>query len=177
MICNSRQVPKIAHPARIHEPSVKKRKDTGYGMGDRVGVRCLRRRSVGSREEKGMVETKNEDISGAPTASPVVEVATLAQLPPGSAMKVAVGHVDLTLVNDDGTVVAVGDLCLRCSHSLSTGTVHRGVLTCECCGWQYDLSHRHVLAVPELKIEMHDVRIEDDRLFLPSSIAAPAHAP
>jgi len=123
-----------------------------------------------------MTATKDEDLPAAPTADSLVEVATLAQLPPGTARKVAVGHVELTLVNVDGTVVAVGDLCLRCSHSLSTGIVRGDVLTCSGCGWQYDLSRGHVLALPALKVEMHDVHIEEDRLLVPSSIAAPAHA-
>ena len=131
---------------------------------------------MGTKEET-MAETNHDDPAAAPAATGLVEVGTLAQLPPGSTMKVAVGHVDLTLANLDGTVVAVGDLCLRCSQSLSTGTVSRGVLTCSCCGWQYDLSRGHVLALPALKIEMHDVNIEEDRLLVSSSIAAPAHAP
>lgn len=106
-----------------------------------------------------------------------VEVCSLAQLPRGTNMRVSVGVADLTLVNVDGRVIAVGDLCLRCGRSLSTASLADGLLTCGGCGWKYDVPRGCVEGLPNLRIETHEVRAEDGRLFVASAIAAPATVP
>jgi nitrite reductase/ring-hydroxylating ferredoxin subunit len=119
-----------------------------------------------------------ERIDGeAPLASDAagfVEVGSLAQLPAGALMRVTVGTSDLVLANLGGRVVAIGDLCLRCSRSLSTASLSGPVLTCSGCGWKYDMERGCVDGVPNLRTEMHDVAVDDARLLVASAIAAPA---
>lgn len=102
-----------------------------------------------------------------------MEVGNLAELPAGSTLRITVGEADLTLVNVDGRVVAIGDVCLRCSRSLSTAALDGGSLICGGCGWKYDVLRGCVEGLPNLRIEMHEVRVEDGRLFVSSAIAAP----
>jgi nitrite reductase/ring-hydroxylating ferredoxin subunit len=52
-----------------------------------------------------------------------------------------------------------------------------GVLTCDVCGWKYDLQRGCVEGLPTLRIEMHEVRVADGRLLVASAIAAPVTAP
>ena len=106
-----------------------------------------------------------------------VDVGSLEQVPSGTTMRVTVGAAEFTLVNVDGRVLAVGDLCLRCSRSLSTAGYAGGLLTCPGCGWKYDLQRGCVDALPNLRIETHEVRIEDGRLLLASAITAPVSPP
>jgi toluene monooxygenase system ferredoxin subunit len=106
-----------------------------------------------------------------------VEVGSLAQLPAGASMRVTVGASDLLLVNIDGRVVAIGDLCLRCSRPLSTASLSGRVLTCAACGWKYDVERGCVDGLPSLRTEMHEVSVDDGRLLVASAIAVPAAVP
>jgi nitrite reductase/ring-hydroxylating ferredoxin subunit len=129
----------------------------------------------------GMTRTMCERSDGeAPLASEAVgfvEVGSLAQLPVGALMRVTVGASDLILANVGGRVVAIGDLCLRCSQSLSTASLSGRVLTCSGCGWKYDVERGCVDGLPTLRAEMHDVSVDDERLLVASAIAAPATVP
>ena len=106
-----------------------------------------------------------------------VEVGSLAQLPAGATAPVTVGASDLLLVNAAGRVVAIGNLCLRCSSSLSTASLSGRVLTCAACGWKYDVERGCVDGLPSLRTEMHDVSVDDGRLLMASAIAAPTIVP
>jgi nitrite reductase/ring-hydroxylating ferredoxin subunit len=123
---------------------------------------------------KTMGERYDRDAPPAPDAAGLAEVGSLAQLPAGTTMRVTAGASDLLLVNVDGRVVAIGDLCLRCSSSLSTASLAGRVLTCGECGWKYDVEHGCVDGLPSLRTEMHDVRVDSGRLLVASAIAAPA---
>lgn len=124
-----------------------------------------------------MCEQKDGDRPLASDHAGFVAVGSTAQLPTGSTMRVTVGEVDLTLVNTGARIVAIGDLCLRCSHSLSIAPYMDGVLTCEACGWKYDVQRGWVEGLPNLRLEMHDVRVEDGRLLVASAIAVPVTVP
>jgi nitrite reductase/ring-hydroxylating ferredoxin subunit len=129
----------------------------------------------------GMTATmgKRNDGDDPPVADAagLAEVGSLAQLPAGTTMRLTVGASDLLLVNIDGRVVAIGDLCLRCGSSLSTASLSGCVLTCGGCGWKYDVERGCVDGLPGLRTEMHDVCVDDGRLLVPSAIAAPATVP
>ena len=129
-------------------------------------------------DPQGMTGTMGErndwDEPLAFDAAGFLEVGSLEQLRAGASMRVTVGASDLLLVNIDGRVVAIGDLCLRCSGSLSTASLAGRVLTCGGCGWKYDVERGCVDGLPNLRIERHDVRVDDGRLLVSSAISAPA---
>ena len=110
-------------------------------------------------------------------ATDCVDVGSLRNLPSGTTTQVTVGADRFTLVNLDGRVLAVRDLCLCCGRSLSTATFAGGLLTCEGCGWKYDMQRGCVDELPNLRIEMHDVGISEGRLLLASAIAASVPPP
>ncbi len=83
-----------------------------------------------------------------------------ALLPDGTIRRVPGRGHDIALVNDGGTVFAIPDLCLRCSHPLSQGALTGGVLKCAHCGWGYDLARGCVDRLSALKIENYAVTIE-----------------
>jgi nitrite reductase/ring-hydroxylating ferredoxin subunit len=117
------------------------------------------------------------EVPSAADAAGFVEVGSIAQLPAGASMRVTVGASDLLLANVGGRVVAIGDLCLRCSRSLSTASLSGRVLTCSGCGWKYDVECGCVEGLPNLRTEVHDVSIDAERLLVASAIAAPATIP
>jgi nitrite reductase/ring-hydroxylating ferredoxin subunit len=89
-------------------------------------------------------------------------------------MRVTAGASDLLLVNVDGRVVAIGDLCLRCGSSLSAASLAGRVLTCRGCGWKYDVERGCVEGLPSLRTELHEVSVDDGRLLIASAIVAAA---
>lgn len=103
---------------------------------------------------------------------------TLDQVPVGAALHVAIGEAKLALVNIDGHVVAIGDLCLRCGDPLSTAALAGAQLTCSRCGWRYDVERGCVVDLPALAIERHEVRVDDGHLFVAvAALEAPASMP
>jgi nitrite reductase/ring-hydroxylating ferredoxin subunit len=124
-----------------------------------------------------MCERSDGEEPLVPDAAGFVEVGSLAQLPPGALLRVTVGASDLLLANVGGRVVAIGDLCLRCSQSLSTATLSGRVLTCSSCGWKYDVERGCLDGLPNLQTEMQVVSVDAERLLLASDIAAPAAVP
>jgi len=108
-----------------------------------------------------------------PEAPRGVDAGALADLPPGSTMRAPFGDAELTLANIDGRVVAVVDLCLRCSSPLSSGALRDSTLICLHCGWQYDLERGEVVGLPALKLERHAVRVENGRVLVMNEAAAP----
>jgi nitrite reductase/ring-hydroxylating ferredoxin subunit len=105
-----------------------------------------------------------------------VQVGSLAQLPAGTTIRATVGPSDLVLVNLEGRVVAIGELCLRCSRSLTTAQLSGHVLTCSGCGWKYDVELGCVDGLPALRTEVHDVQVDEGRLLVASALAAPVSA-
>jgi nitrite reductase/ring-hydroxylating ferredoxin subunit len=95
-----------------------------------------------------------------------IDAGLLAQLSPGTAAHLSCEGQDIALVNDRGTVFAVDDLCLRCSHALSEGTLTGGRLVCAHCGWEYELESGCVAGLRALRIETHRVRIEDGHVYV-----------
>jgi nitrite reductase/ring-hydroxylating ferredoxin subunit len=130
-------------------------------------------------DSHGMTSAMGERNDGdgplAPNQECFVEIGSLAQLPTGATMRVTVGASDLVLVNLDGRVVAIGDLCLRCGHSLSTASLSGRILTCSGCGWKYDVERGCVDVLPNLQTERHCVSVDDGRLLVAAALADPVY--
>jgi nitrite reductase (NADH) small subunit len=146
-------------------------------------VASCRRAGAPESADTATMSNRQDEPAGPAAAVPgfrpgFLEVGTLDQLPPGAALHVAVGAAGLALVNTDGHVVAIGDLCLRCGGSLSTAALAGVRLTCSRCGWQYDVEHGCVVGLPELAIERHEVRVDDGRLLVAiAALEPPPSAP
>lgn len=113
-----------------------------------------------------MNDRNDEPARSAGAVAGFIEVGTLDQLPPGAALHVSVGEATLAVVNMDGDVVAIDDLCVRCGGPLSTAALAGGQLTCSRCGWRYDVKRGCVVGLPALAIDRHEVRVEDGHLFV-----------
>jgi nitrite reductase/ring-hydroxylating ferredoxin subunit len=144
-------------------PHVKNREDNAAGLTHR-GVHPGAGRVDHERQEKYASAGREAQVIAA-TRGPI-DAGVLARLSPGTAIHLCCDGQDIALVNDRGTVFAVDDLCLRCSHALSEGTLAGGRLTCAHCGWEYELESGCVAGLPELKIETHRVRIEDGCVYV-----------
>lgn len=123
--------------------------------------------SVGARRHTVTMSDRPDDPPCLTAAvSGYLEVGTLDQVPPGAALHVAIGGAELAVINMNGHVVAIGDLCLRCGSPLSDAELAGAQLTCSGCGWQYDVEQGCVVGLPALAIERHEVRVDDGHLFV-----------
>jgi nitrite reductase/ring-hydroxylating ferredoxin subunit len=120
-----------------------------------------------------MDERRDEDARVAAATPSLVQVAKAEDLPPGAVMPVVVEGSELALVNTGGNLVAIGDLCLRCGASLSSGALAAAQLTCPKCGWRYDVIQGCVVGLPALRVERREVRVADGELFVPVLVRIP----
>ena len=72
----------------------------------------------------------------------------------------------IAVVNVDGKIFAIDDLCIRCGSSLAGGMLADRVVRCSSCGWQYDVATGGVKGVPTLRIETFAVKVVDARVLI-----------
>ncbi len=93
-----------------------------------------------------------------------VEVARLADLPPGTGMAVYAGGQDVALFNLRGEIVAIGNECPHQSGSLGDGTLDGEIVTCPLHGWEFDARTGACMTVPGENVPRFAVCIEGDAI-------------
>ncbi len=95
-----------------------------------------------------------------------MKVATLQELPPGSAKAVEVAGNAVALYNLDGTVFATANTCPHRGGPLGEGELDGQVITCPWHGFQYDVKNGTCLTNPALGLSCHPVRLEGDSILV-----------
>jgi 3-phenylpropionate/trans-cinnamate dioxygenase ferredoxin subunit len=96
-----------------------------------------------------------------------VKVATVADLPAGTARQVNVGGRKIALVNTGGVIYAVDDTCTHEEASLSAGPVMGDLLVCPKHGSRFHLPTGRVLSLPAVKpVRTYPVRVDGDDVLL-----------
>src|SRR6266700_2284314 len=108
-------------------------------------------------------------------------VASLADLPPGSAKRVYADNEAVALFNVNGTVYAIANRCTHARASLSEGAVDpaRCVVTCPWHEGVFSLETGQVLGgPPSLPIAVYRVKLEGDTVLIaPAEAREPTVAP
>lgn len=95
----------------------------------------------------------------------MIEVAALADLAPGEPVLVRLGETPICLVNIDGTVLAVHDVCTHALESLSGGWVEGDTIECPRHGAAFSLRTGEALTppattpLPTFSVEVRDGRV------------------
>jgi len=98
--------------------------------------------------------------------STYVEVAKIADVPPGTGRNVDVDGRPVALFNLDGTFYAYEGVCLHRGGPVGDGDVEHGIVTCPWHGWQYEVATgRHTLD-PTIGLRPYDVRVEGDAVLV-----------
>ncbi len=96
-----------------------------------------------------------------------VPVAALADVPPGTMLRVQVDGTDILLVNHDGTVRAMQGICSHEYFELDQGFLTGDSLTCALHLSRFDLFTGEALDPPaELPLAMYPVVVEDGQVVL-----------
>ena len=91
----------------------------------------------------------------------------LADLAPGEPMLVQVAETPVCLVNVDGTVLAVHDICTHAMESLSAGWVDGDTIECPRHGAQFSLRTGDALTPPASRaLPIFGVEIRDGRVLV-----------
>ena len=96
-----------------------------------------------------------------------LDVAALADVPPGTMLMVQVEGTDILLVNLEGEVRAMQGICSHEYFELDKGFLTGDSLTCALHLSRFDLFSGEALDPPaELPLAMYTVIVEADRIFL-----------
>ena len=97
----------------------------------------------------------------------MIEVAALADLPPGEPVLVRLGEMPVCLVNVDGTVFAVHDVCTHALESLSGGWVVDHTIECPRHGAAFSMRTGEVLTPPATTpLPIFPVEVRDGRVLV-----------
>lgn len=97
----------------------------------------------------------------------MIEVASLDELAPGEPVLVDAGGTPVCLVNVDGTVHAVHDVCTHALESLSGGWVDGDTIECPRHGATFSLVTGDVLSPPATRpLPTFRVEVRDGRVLL-----------
>jgi nitrite reductase (NADH) small subunit len=95
-----------------------------------------------------------------------VKVATLEELPPGSAKSVEVQGRAVALYNLDGTVVATDNTCPHRGGPLGEGDLEGEIITCPWHNFQYDVKTGRCLTNAALSLACHPVRLDGKSILV-----------
>jgi len=95
-----------------------------------------------------------------------VKVASLSELPHGSAKAVEVAGKAVALYNLGGEVYATENTCPHRGGPLGEGDLAAQVITCPWHGFQYDVKTGTCLTNAALSLGCHKVRLEGDSILV-----------
>ena len=105
-----------------------------------------------------------------------VRVASVSDLPPGSAREVTVGDRVIALFNANGEICALDGLCMHSGGPLAKGTLRGEVITCPWHGWQFNVkTGRHCLA-PRIQQPRVTVEVRGEEIFVAAEDDGPPSA-
>ncbi len=98
---------------------------------------------------------------------PLVKVAQVDDVVPGTAKVVQVGQMTCALFNLSGTFYATGNKCTHVGGPLGEGKVEGNVVTCPWHGSRFDIRTGEVLGPPARRPVMtYPVKIQDQAVFV-----------
>jgi 3-phenylpropionate/trans-cinnamate dioxygenase ferredoxin subunit len=101
------------------------------------------------------------------TAEGFVPVATLAEVPPGTARAVDVAGRRIALVNVGGTIYAIDDTCTHERVSLSGGQVTGEIIVCPKHGSRFHVPTGRVLSLPAVRpVSTYPVKVDGETVLV-----------
>jgi 3-phenylpropionate/trans-cinnamate dioxygenase ferredoxin subunit len=100
-------------------------------------------------------------------ASLFVKVGRVAELPPGSRKEVLIDEQPVLLLNVDGEIYAIDDLCTHDDGPLGEGPLVGFDIECPRHGARFDIRTGQVRRMPAVEpIRVHEVKIENGDIYV-----------
>jgi nitrite reductase/ring-hydroxylating ferredoxin subunit len=93
-----------------------------------------------------------------------VKVASLPELPPGSARSVEVKGKTIALFNVQGTVYATDNTCLHQGGPLGEGELQGEVVICPWHQWEYNVRTGEMMEDSSIRLGTYPVQVEGDAI-------------
>jgi nitrite reductase/ring-hydroxylating ferredoxin subunit len=97
---------------------------------------------------------------------PLVNVASVADLPRGEVMEVFVGQRPFAICNFEGAIYALDGACIHHGGPLGQGHLNGAHLACPYHLWEFDCRTGEYDRDPARRVATCPVRIEDGRIFI-----------
>ncbi len=91
-----------------------------------------------------------------------IEIAKVADCPPGAALEVVAGDRMVALFNVDGTFHALDGVCPHQGGPLGQGVLEGCIVTCPWHGWQFDVRNGQSQLSPSIVQPQIPVRVDGD---------------
>ena|SRR5947209_3822208 len=96
-----------------------------------------------------------------------IKVATVAEVPPGKAIRVEIGDEPIAIFNVDGAFYAIGDTCSHEEASLSEGDVFGTCVECPLHGAEFDLKSGKARTLPAvMPVPSYPVRVDGEAILV-----------
>jgi nitrite reductase/ring-hydroxylating ferredoxin subunit len=95
-----------------------------------------------------------------------VKMASLAQLPEGSALHVEVGDGAVAICNVEGELFAIDGLCPHSNGPLGEGGLHGRILVCPYHAWEFDCVTGLCEADDTIRQARYAVKVENGEVFV-----------
>jgi nitrite reductase/ring-hydroxylating ferredoxin subunit len=96
----------------------------------------------------------------------VYRVASVADVPPGSAKEVMAGEQVVALFNVEGAFYALDGICPHAGGPLGEGTLRGTIITCPWHGWQFDVTNGRNCLNSKMCQPQFPARIEGDDVLV-----------
>ena len=113
-------------------------------------------------------------FAGISLESGFIHVANTSEIDDGKTKKVAIGDLEVLIVNVEGKFYAVDSLCTHYGGDLSEGRLEGKILTCPVHGARFDVTDGKVVSLPtetlgrsEIEnLPTYPLRIENQNIFI-----------
>lgn len=95
-----------------------------------------------------------------------VEVADLADLPPGALRQITIGTVELAVGNHDGQLFAIGGHCPHVGGPLGHGALNGRMVTCPWHMWEFDCVTGACAWNPAVAVPVYPTRVENGKVLV-----------
>ncbi|MCC7104249.1 MAG: Rieske 2Fe-2S domain-containing protein [Chloroflexi bacterium] len=96
-----------------------------------------------------------------------VPVARVDQIPPGRMYWVQIDRREIVLVNLDGELYAIDNLCLHAGGPLDRGKLEGGCIVCPWHGWKWDpRTGRAVWPAVSWRVQRYQVKIQGRQVLI-----------
>lgn len=106
-----------------------------------------------------------------------VQVAKVAQVPPGRMLAVRVEGEDVVLYNVEGILFASRDFCPHAGFPLSQGAFREKYVRCSLHGWEFDVRTGEYTSNPHIRVRCFGVRIEGEDVWISLDPLRPPERP
>ncbi len=93
-----------------------------------------------------------------------IQVADIAEIPPGTAKIVTVQTVEVALFNLEGAIYALDNMCQHAGGPLGEGKIKDDIVICPWHGYRYHIKTGQYIKNPDMSVACYPVKVENGKI-------------